>query len=97
LKIKPFKHLLLAAAADPAHNPSFSGYVEEDTAAFFVTLPDATGACPSGTVSVFRLWNQRFDSNHRYTTKQTIVTQMQAHNFVIEGASPNFAAMCGAL
>jgi hypothetical protein len=85
---------LLAAAADPAHNPSFSGYVEEDTAAFFVTLPDATGACPGGSVPVFRLWNQRFDSNHRYTTKQTIVAQMQARNFVIEGASPNRAAMC---
>jgi hypothetical protein len=88
---------LLAAAADPAHNPSFSGYVEEDTAAFYVTLPDGTGACPPGTLPVFRLWNQRFDSNHRYTTKQSIVSQMEARNFVIEGDPPNLAAMCAAM
>jgi hypothetical protein len=87
---------LLMAAANPAQFPSFSGYIQEEAAAFYITLPDATGLCPMGTVPVFRLWNQRFDSNHRYTTKQTIVTQMQARNFVIEGDAPNFAAMCGA-
>ena len=26
-----------------------------------------TGACPAGTGPVYRLWNQRADSNHRYT------------------------------
>ena len=61
-----------------------------------MVLPDATGACPIGTVPVFRLWNQRFDSNHRYTTNGTTVAQMKAKNYVLEGASPNFAAMCGA-
>ncbi len=85
---------LLMAAADPTQFPSFSGYIQEDAAAFYVTLPDATGACPVNTVPVFRLWNQRFDSNHRYTTKQTIVAQMQARNYVLEGALPNQAAMC---
>jgi hypothetical protein len=85
---------LLAAAADPAHNPSFSGYIEEDAAAFYITPPDATGNCPTGTVPVFRLWNQRFDSNHRYTTSQAIVVQMQARNFVIEGDPPGLASMC---
>jgi len=85
---------LVLAAADPTHFPNFSGYSEEGAAAFFVTLPDATGACPTGTVPVFRLWNQRFDSNHRYTTNPAIVAQMQARNYVLEGASPNHAAMC---
>ena len=85
---------LLMAAADPAHFPSFSGYIEEDVAAFYATLPDGTGACPAGTVPVFRLWNQRFDSNHRFTTKASIVADMKARNYVEEGDAPNFAVMC---
>jgi hypothetical protein len=97
--------LLLAANADapscswrrpPASYPNFSGYIEEYAAAFYVDLPDATGACPAGTVPVFRLWNQRLDSNHRYTTNPAIVAQMQARNYVLEGSAPNFAAMCAA-
>ncbi|HQR12553.1 MAG TPA: hypothetical protein PLW68_14605 [Casimicrobiaceae bacterium] len=85
---------LLAWAADPANFPNFSGYVEEHAAAFYETPPDATGACPMNTIPVFRLWNQRFDSNHRYTTSQAVVAQMQARNYVVEGAQPNLAAMC---
>ena len=37
-----------------------------------------TGACPAGTAPVYRLWNQRADSNHRYTTSAAIKTQMLA-------------------
>jgi hypothetical protein len=88
---------LLKAAADPANNPNFSGYFEETAAAFFVSLPDTTGACPSGTVPVFRMWNQRFDSNHRYTTSRAIVAQMLARGYVQEGALPNLAVMCAAM
>ena len=88
---------LLAAAADPAHNPSFSGYIEEDAAAFYITAPDATGTCPTSTMPVFRLWNQRFDSNHRYTTSQVLVAQMQAKGYVLEGERPNLAVMCAAM
>jgi hypothetical protein len=87
---------LLMAAANPASYPNFSGYVEEYAAAFYVALPDAAGACPAGTVPVFRLWNQRVDSNHRYTTSAAIVAQMQARNYALEGATPNFASMCAA-
>ena len=85
---------LLMAAANPAAYPNFSGYIEESAAAFYVTLPDATGACANGTVPVYRLWNQRVDSNHRYTISPGIVAQMQAKNYVLEGASPYYAAMC---
>jgi hypothetical protein len=84
------------AAANPASYPNFSGYIEEYAAAFYVALPDATGACPVGTVPVFRLWNQRVDSNHRYSTSSATVAQMQARNYVLEGNAPNFAAMCAA-
>jgi len=75
-------------------NPAF---VLESTAVMYLATPDPlSGACPAGTVPVFRLWNQRVDSNHRYTTNSAIVAQMQARNYVLEGAAPNFAAMCAA-
>jgi hypothetical protein len=88
---------LIAAAADPAHYPDFSGYVEESSAAFFVPLPDAGGNCPIWAMPVFRLWNHRVDSNHRYTTDRAIVAQMQARNYVLEGSPPNYAVMCASM
>jgi len=58
-------------------------------------LPDpATGACPSGDVPVYRVWNQRFDSNHRYTTSTAIRDQMIARGGVAEGYGPNAVALC---
>ena len=75
--------------------PSFSGYIEETPNAFYVTLPDLlTGACPATTVPVYRLWNQRFDSNHRYTTSLAIKAQMIAKGYVAEGYGPNVVDMC---
>src|SRR5689334_6354718 len=55
--------------AKVANDPNYSGYIEETAAEFYIALPDfTTGACPAGTAPVYRLWNQRADSNHRYTT-----------------------------
>jgi hypothetical protein len=45
----------------------FPTYVLESKAAFYVYLPDKeTGACPRPFRPVYRLWNQRADSGHRY-------------------------------
>ena len=50
-------------------DPNYSGYDYETPNAFYIALPNTmTGACPAGTIPVYRLWNQRADSNHRYTT-----------------------------
>lgn len=63
--------------------------------AFEATLPDTlTGACPTGTVPVYRLWNNRIDSNHRYTTKPSIKQSMIAKGYVSEGFGPDGVAMC---
>ena len=76
-------------------NPAYAGYVLETPAAFFIQLPDlVSGICPPGTISVFRLWNGRVDSNHRYTTDPTIKAEMIAQGFVAEGYGPNAVAMC---
>jgi hypothetical protein len=58
-------------------------------------VPDAaTGACPSGYVPVYRVWNQRADSNHRYTTDPAIRDRMVAQGGVAEGYGPDAVAMC---
>ena len=76
-------------------DPNYSGYILETSAAFYVELPNIfTGACPSGTTPVYRLWNYRFDSNHRYTTSQTIKAQMLVRGYIAEGYGPDAVAMC---
>ena len=63
--------------------------------AFQIVVPDPkTGACHFGTIPVYRLWNQRVDSNHRYTTSTSIRTQMLAAGYVSEGYGPDGVVMC---
>ena len=76
-------------------DPNFSGYDEETSAEFYIALPNtATGACPAGTVPVYRLWNQRADSNHRYTTDAATRAAMIARGYKPEGFGPDGVAMC---
>lgn len=78
-----------------ATDPNFSGYIEETAAAFYIALPDtATGACPAGTAPVYRLWNHRADSNHRYTADAATRDAMIARGYVPEGYGPLGVAMC---
>jgi len=86
-----------------ANDPNYSGYVEEAREAFDRAQPDPMqeGACPSEpaplpgqTIPVYRLWNQRADSNHRYTTDATVRAQMIARGYVSEGYGPLGVAMC---
>jgi hypothetical protein len=76
-------------------NPSFSGYILETPNAFYIALPNTTtGACPVGTVPVYRLWNQRFDSNHRFTIDPVVKAQMVARGYFAEGYGPDTVSMC---
>ena len=43
---------------------------------------------------MYRLWNQRAHSNHRYTTDTAIKTQMIAKGYVAEGYGPDTVTMC---
>jgi hypothetical protein len=68
----------------------------EASEVFEMDLPDPiTGACPDSDVPVYRIWNQRRDSNHRYTTSTAIRDQMVALGGVAEGYGPNAVALCG--
>jgi len=73
----------------------FPGLIEETPRAFYEDLPDlATGACPSGTSPVYRLWNDRADTNHRYTPDLSIRSAMIAKGYIPEGYGPLGVAMC---
>ena len=76
-------------------DPNYSGYILETSAAFYIELPNIfTGACRAGTEPVYRLWNNRFDSNHRYTTSLAVKAQMVVNGYVPEGYGPDAVAMC---
>ena len=63
----------------------FPHLVEESPAFFHIALPHKQlGLCDVG-LPVYRLWNQRADSNHRYTTGAVLRDQMIARGYVLEG------------
>jgi len=67
----------------------------EASEVFEMDLPDSvTGACPAGDIPVYRVWNQRYDSNHRYTTNTAIRDQMVQKGGVAEGYGPSAVALC---
>jgi serine protease len=75
----------------------FPVFTYETQNAFYIGLPDVnTGACPAGTVPVYRLWNNRADTNHRYTTSLTIRNQMLAKGYLAEGYGTDPVSMCAA-
>jgi hypothetical protein len=67
----------------------------ESQSAFELQSPDATtGACPDDTIPVYRLWNNRPDSNHRYTTDPIIKSEMVARGWVPEGYGNDAVFFC---
>jgi hypothetical protein len=81
--------------ARSGNDPNYSGFVEETDHAFFVALPDTTsGACPAGTIPVYRLFDNRVDANHRYTTDPAVRAEMVARGYVAEGYGPDAVIMC---
>jgi len=73
----------------------FPFLVKETDAAFYIALPDpSTGACAANEVGVYRLWNNRADSNHRYTASPVIKAAMIAAGYVAEGYGPDQVDMC---
>ncbi len=67
----------------------------ESTRVMYMAIPDVgTGACPQGMVPVYRLWNARPDSNHRYTTDAALRDAMKARGYIAEGFGAEAVAMC---
>ncbi len=51
-------------------------------------------ACPSGTIPIYRVFNNRHDANHRYMTSTVVRAQMEAAGWIREGDGPNATIMC---
>lgn len=82
-------------AAVQANFPN--AWLLESSNVFQVYLPDTTtGACPAGAMPIYRAWNGRTDSNHRYTTSVATQQAMIARGYTAEGyGSPAMpVAMC---
>ena len=89
-------HFFSASAHECGIAPTmFPWIVKESDAEFYVALPNpSTGACASNQVPLYRLWNGRADSNHRYTTWASVKALMIANGYVAEGYGPDQVAMC---
>lgn len=73
----------------------FPSFLYEAPSLFKTTLPDlASGQCATGQVPVYRLWNMRPDTNHRYVIDRELRTQMVRAGYVSEGYGPYGVAMC---
>ncbi len=69
-------------------------WIKETENAFEVLLPDASYKCPTGTTPIYRFWNNRKDSNHRYVTTEALAQEMANKGYVYEGAHWLAPIMC---
>jgi len=89
-------HFYSASAAECAEVVArFPSFIEESPNVMYIDLPDpTTGACPGADVPVYRMWDNRADSNHRYTTDPAVRAQMVAKGWIAEGYGPAQVIMC---
>jgi hypothetical protein len=92
-------HFYAASVAENhamAQRPDFrSQWQLEGVDVFEIATPvTLTGTCPAATLPVYRLWNQRADSNHRYTTDPNIRDVMLQRGYAPEGYGPDGVMLC---
>ena len=70
-------------------------WILESADAFEVYPADVTtGACPFGTIPVYRVFNNRVDVNHRYTLSRAVRDSMVQAGWLAEGYGPDAVAFC---
>jgi Alpha/beta hydrolase domain len=75
--------------------PLSNNWTRETANAFEVALPySVTGACPKNTVPVYRVDNNRGDTNARYTTELATKASMVAKGYKVGGFGPTGVGMC---
>ena len=89
-------HFFSASAIECAKTQArFPTFTLETPNAMYMDLPDTTtGACPTGDVPIYRVWDGRVDSNHRYTGDLEVRAKMVAKGWVAEGYGPGQVIMC---
>ncbi|HEX4883138.1 MAG TPA: S8 family peptidase [Casimicrobiaceae bacterium] len=68
--------------------------LELEEARFMHLALPTLGTCPANTIPVYRVFSNRADANHRYTTERAVRDQMVARGWVAEGEGADFVAMC---
>jgi hypothetical protein len=60
-----------------------------------ILLPDQiTGACPAATLPVYRVWDNRADTDHRYIISRATRDQMVAVGWLAEGYGNDAVILC---
>ena len=87
-----------STAGDCAHDQIGLGtYVAGEIAksdAFFFLYPPTLGTCAAGQMPVYRVYSNRADANHRYTTSRAVRDQMVGIGWLAEGDGPDTVVMC---
>ncbi|MFO1282572.1 MAG: hypothetical protein U1F51_08890 [Burkholderiales bacterium] len=68
--------------------------LESDNVFGVAPIDTATGQCPVNLLAVYRVYNNRSDVNHRYTTSTAIQAQMVASGWIAEGVGEVPAVWC---
>ena len=88
-------HFYSNAAAECPSLATRSRWVLESSDAFYM-MASPTGTCPTGTVPLYRLYNDGKSGapNHRYTIYPSVRTAMIAAGWIPEGNGPNGVFAC---
>jgi serine protease len=74
---------------------NYPGIWNLDTpSAFYIVLSDGNGACPGGTLPIYRFFNNRNDANMRHTRDLTVRREMLNKKWAPNGFGPNGVAFC---
>lgn len=83
------------AECDEVSRKFAASWLLESREVMQIALPAAvTGACAIGTMPIYRLWNGRADSSHRYTASVVTKNEMLSQGYISEGYGPAGVAMC---
>ena len=66
----------------------------ERAAAFYVLPPDASGGCASGTLPVYRFFDNRQDASQRHTIDLSVRRAMLNRAWVPQGVAPDNVIFC---
>jgi len=89
-------HFYSASASEcSAAVARYPSLVLESSSVMYAALPNAeSGACGAEWTPVYRLWNNRADGNHRYTSNVAVRDAMVARGYIAEGYGPDSVTMC---
>ena len=65
-----------------------------ESASFFFLYPPNLGNCAASQVPVYRVYTNRADANHRYTTDRATRDAMVAKGWIAEGDGADTVVMC---